>query len=72
MSIPIKAANRRRKKVVNAEKKKELRTGEQGHPTPIHTQTPTHKHLDRFFPLLHSDGQTDQQTDGWTDRQSLS
>ena len=24
------------------------------------------------FPLFHSDGQTDQQTNGWTDRQSLS
>ena len=37
------------------------------HPNP-HTQ------VSRLlvFPLFHSDGQTDQQTDGWTDRQSLS
>ena len=59
MKIPIKAANRRRKKVRNAEREKELWTGGQGHPTPIHTPTPTYKHLDYFFPL----GRTDEPTD---------
>ena len=54
--------------------KRELRTGGQGHPTPIHTstRTPAHKHLDRLF--FHFSTRTDRRTnrpmdgltDGWT------
>ena len=57
--LPIKAANRRRKKVVNAERKKES-CGQ------------VDRGIQQVFPLFHSDGQTGQQTDGWTDGQSLS
>ena len=45
-----------------------LRTGGQGHPTPIHTPSPTHihkKHLKRSFPHFSTRGHgpTDQRTD---------
>ena len=37
-------------------------------------QVRVHTHASKLlsFPLFHSDGQTDQQTDGWTDAQSPS
>ena len=46
-----------------------LRTGGQGHPTPIHTPTPTHKHLDHFF-STRTDRQTNRLMDGLTDKAS--
>ena len=49
-----------------------LQTDEQGHPTPIHSPTPTHKHLDCLF--FHFSTRTDKRTnrpmDGLTDKAS--
>ena len=54
--------------------------GGQGHPTPIHTPSPSHIHKQHqiahfcTFRLVHTDGwtdgRTDKQMDGWMDRQA--
>ena len=45
-----------------------LQMGGQGHPTPIHTPTPSHKHLDHFSTQM--DRRTNRPMDGLTDKAS--